>query len=170
MLSRLGLHGAAAPLTSTTPYYTPHILILNFLIAYAGTSTRFVKQSLGLDHNVNPREDLSVHGPRAVEKGRITQAQLDALRRLEAAHANAVEHFPFFGVAVAMATLSGVDARSVNTLGAVYTVVRVAYAVAYYKITTPRASYFRSLLWWAGNFTCMRLVWVAGRAINAGRH
>ena len=55
-----------------------------------------MKQKLGIDHNVSPREDLNKYGEKAVQSGKITAAQLRMLRRMESAHANAVEHFPFF--------------------------------------------------------------------------
>ena len=138
-------------------------------MTYAATSTRFITTNLGIDHNVNPREDLATHGPAAVKSGKITQQQLNRLKRLSAAHANAMEHFPFFVGAVLFATQAGLDAGLVNRYSLVYTVIRAAYALAYYYIEDHQKSFARSLLWWAGNVTCIRLFWFAGKAINAAR-
>lgn len=44
----------------------------------------------------SPRADLDKYGPAAVSKGKITQAQLDELHRQEAAHQNAMVHYPVF--------------------------------------------------------------------------
>lgn len=59
-------------------------------------STRGKKFFAGLDHNVAPREDLSKYGEAAVQAGKISRSALNKLKRQEAAHANAVEGFPFF--------------------------------------------------------------------------
>jgi len=158
--------GSNAVATPAPFYYSAHLLILNFLIAYIITATRIPKMLVGLDHNVHPREDLTVRGPKAVEKGRITQAQLDSLKRLQAAHENSIEHFPIFAVAIAMATLAGVDAHSVNSLGAVYTLLRVAYVIAYWKGSSVKISWIRSVVYWMSNMSCLRLIWLAGVMIN----
>lgn len=59
-------------------------------------STRGGKIRHGLDHNVSPREDLSKYGETAVKAGKLSRTTLNRLKRQEAAHANAVEGFPFF--------------------------------------------------------------------------
>lgn len=159
-----GSNAAAAPAPF---YYSAHLLILNFLIAYIFTATRIPKMLVGLDHNVNPREDLTVRGPKAVEKGKITQAQLDSLKRLQAAHDNSMEHFPLFAVAIVMATFAGVDAGSVNSLGAVYTFLRVAYVVVYWKGSSVKISWIRSVVYWMSNISCLRLIWLSGVMINS---
>jgi len=148
-------------------YYSAHLLILNFLLAYSFTATRIPKMLAGLDHNVNPREDLSVRGPRAVEKGKITQAQLDSLKRLQAAHDNSIEHFPLFASAIVMATFAGVSADAVNSLGVVYTLLRTAYVVAYWKGSSLKISWVRSVVYWASNISCLRLIWLAGVMVNS---
>jgi len=58
-------------------------------------STRGGKARHGLDHNVAPREDLSKYGEAAVQAGKLSRTTLNRLKRQEAAHANAVEGFPF---------------------------------------------------------------------------
>lgn len=59
-------------------------------------STRGAKFRLGLDHNTSPREDLNKYGEAAVQAGKVSRSTLNRLKRQEAAHANAVEGFPFF--------------------------------------------------------------------------
>lgn len=113
----------------------------------------------------------------------MTRTQLERLKRLEAAHSNCVEHFPFFfGTVVGsipgavdgddgwltvsklymtMAKLSG---SWVNGLGLGYTVARAAYVVAYYYIEGESASWLRTGLFWATNFICF-----VGIGKSAGR-
>jgi uncharacterized MAPEG superfamily protein len=59
-------------------------------------STRGTKMRLGLDHNVNPREDLTNYGEAAVRSGKISRRALDKLKRQESAHANAQEGYSLF--------------------------------------------------------------------------
>jgi len=150
-------------------YYSAHLLILNFLIAYSFSSTRIPKMLAGLDHNINPREDLAVRGTKAVEKGKITQTQLDGLKRLQAAHDNSIEHFPLFASAIVMAMFAGVSADSVNSLGLLYSLLRIAYIVAYWKGSSLKISWFRSVVYWAGNISCLRLIWLAGVMVNSSK-
>lgn len=165
IFARLGLR--ANPLSAPpVPSYAPHFIIFNFVLAHAVLSTRGIKIRMGIDHNVNPREDATVHGPAAVKAGKITQKQLDTLNRREAAHANAIENLPFFVGAMVMATVAKLDPGMVNRYAIFYTAVRIAYAVAYAQIEDKNASYARSVLWWAGNITCVRLFWFAGKSIN----
>lgn len=62
--------------------------------------------SLGIDHNASPREDLTKYGETAVQAGKIDRTTLNRLKRQEAAHANAVEGFPFFVGASTFLSLS----------------------------------------------------------------
>lgn len=79
------------------PYnYAASFIIGNFFLAYALFSTRFLKGYYKFDHNVLPRQDVDKYGPKAVKDGKLSQPALDMIRRNEGAHANAVEHFPFF--------------------------------------------------------------------------
>lgn len=169
LLTRLGLR--AAPTLSPTPIpsYTSHFIIANFLLSYVVGSARIQKMMLGIDNNVSPRGDLRKYGPEAVRSGKMTQRQLDKLERQQAAHENAVEHFPFFAAGMVFAVLAGLDQGMVNKYGLVYTLVRAAYLLAYAQIEEKRASYVRSVLWWAGNVTVIRLFWFAGKALNTAR-
>lgn len=111
----LGLR--AAPLTVIIPNYAPFFLGLHFFFAYGLLSSRTLKQWYGIDHNVSPRYDLAKYGDAAVASDKITQKQLDMLKRNESAHANAVENYAFFAGAVCLATAAGVDRTLINRAG-----------------------------------------------------
>jgi uncharacterized MAPEG superfamily protein len=82
------------------PCYAAGSIVYSFVFAYAAQSPRFIKLAYGLDHNVAPREDVAVYGDAAVKAGKLSRKQLALVKRVEAAHLNAVEHFPFFVGAV----------------------------------------------------------------------
>jgi hypothetical protein len=65
------------------------------MLSYILFSTRGVKRLYKIDHNTNPRDDVAKYGEQKVKDGKITRRQLDRLIRLEAAHQNAMGHFPF---------------------------------------------------------------------------
>ena len=63
---------------------------------------------------------------------RDTVASLPAAkRRAYAAHQNGFESFPFFAAAVIIATTQGASASTVNSLAALYIVLRGVHAVLY---------------------------------------
>ncbi|KAF1990083.1 hypothetical protein K402DRAFT_349176 [Aulographum hederae CBS 113979] len=167
ILTNLGLRANTASLP--IPSYTPHFIIGNFILAHALTSLRGTKILAGIDNNVCPREDLDRFGPAAVKSGKMTQAQLDTLKRRQAAHANAVENYPFFLGAMIFAELAGLEPAVVNRYAVVYTVIRTVYAVLYARVEKKVLSYLRSVCWWVGNITCFRLIWFAGKALEAKR-
>lgn len=144
----------------------PYYLVGHFIFAYAVLSTRGAKNYLKLDHNVNPRQDVTKYGQQAVTKGKLTQRQLNFLQRNEACHANSTEHYPVFAAAVLFATTTLVDVGKINYMCAIYTMSRVVYAVAYFAFESHGLSYIRSLAWWSGNFACLNLLWAAGKALN----
>jgi len=158
LATNLGLRAASSSPTLSTTNYSPAFLAFHFIFAYGILSSRTLKQWYGIDHNASPREDLSKHGDAAVQSGKITQKQLDMLRRNEAVHANAVENYTFFVGAVAFATFAGVDRVCVNRAGLMYTVARVAYGVVYILIGHDVWSQFRGVLWWVGNLSCLYLL------------
>ncbi|KAI5199906.1 hypothetical protein E4T39_05937 [Aureobasidium subglaciale] len=165
-LTNLGLtaNNSLAPL----PNYGPQFLLANFLLSYVLTTTRFQKSSYGCDNNINPRYDLE--SPRAeqlVSKGKLTQAQLEQLRRIQSAHSNSMEHYTVFTAAVLCSLIAKLDSGMLNRYATIYTLVRAAYFYVYRQNTTKQAAYGRSLLWWAGNIVCIRLFWFAGKALNA---
>jgi uncharacterized MAPEG superfamily protein len=61
-------------------------------------------QYYGLDHNANPREDLSKYGELMIKEGKITRSRLQMIKRWESASANALENYPLFigGVLLAL--------------------------------------------------------------------
>lgn len=139
-----------------------------------------------------PRGDTARKGEAAVQRRRISRAQLALLERNEGLHANAIEHLPLFVSSVVrigtsasgshsaadrthpahtlpqlLAVVGGLPASQINRFAAKYLAVRVAFAVAYLGITDLRASFIRTGLWWTGNVLCFRTLVAATRALNA---
>ncbi|KAK7750984.1 hypothetical protein SLS62_007117 [Diatrype stigma] len=146
--STLGLRAASSALLDTATNHAPAYLCFHFIFAYAVLSSRPLKQWYGLDHNESPRYDLLKYGDAAVASGTITQAQLEMMRRAEAASANAVENYTFFVAAMSFATLAGLERDVINKAGLVYTIARVAYAAAYILIGHPLWCQVRGFTWW----------------------
>lgn len=156
----------AAFFGSGAPTYLPYFAIGQFVFGHLVLSTRGPKVALGIDHNVNPTRDLEVYGKRLVEKGKITQAQLDKLYRREAAHQNTISNLPFFWFAAGFAQLAGLPHPFINKLCVIYSLARAIYAYAYIHTTKHKFSYVRSLAWWAGNFTCFYALYATGKVMN----
>lgn len=149
------------------PNQSPYHVIFHFFFAYCILSSRGLKAFLKLDHNVSPREDISKYGEKAVADGKITRRQLNLLRRNEAAHANSVEHFPFFVGSVLFATVAGVGNESINATCWTYGMSRVLYAASYLLVERNFwLSYVRSASWWASNYCCIWLLWESGKGLN----
>jgi uncharacterized MAPEG superfamily protein len=165
LATALGLRTADAGLSS--PNWAPGLLSWQFFFAYGLLSSRTLKQLYGLDHNASPREDLAKYGDAAVRSGKITQKQLDMLRRNESAHANSVENYALFGVAMGFATFAGVEPHLINRAGLLYTTVRLAYGAAYILIDHEVWSQIRGVTWWTGNLSCLWLLYRAGLKLNA---
>lgn len=165
LLTNLGLR-ASSTFGAQIPNYAPHFLIGNFLMTYVFFSTRPAKLLAKIDDNISPRGDL-IKADRAVKEGKLTQERLDQIKRLQSAHENGMEHYSVFVGALAMAVSAHVDNATVNKYALIYTVVRAAYTASYYYLTTKSASRIRSVLWWAGNITCIRLLWFAGQSLNS---
>ena len=122
-----------------------------------------------IDHNISPREDLVKYGDKYVQDGKITRSQLNLLQRNEAAHANAMEHFPLFVASVLFASLGAVSNQRINAGCLAYGISRVIYSVAYLSVGRDvRLSYVRSLSWWASTWSCLWLLWESGKGLNAG--
>ncbi|KAK0936081.1 hypothetical protein LTR29_012359 [Friedmanniomyces endolithicus] len=165
LLTALGLR-AASPL-SPVPNLAASYIITHFALAYLFLASRTLKQIYSVDHNVSPREDLGKYGDAAVRNGKITQRQLEQLKRMESASANSVENFTLFVGAMLFGTMAGVPATDVNATGLAYTVARCGYAIAYVLIDAPSLSQVRGVCWWVGSSTCLRLLWVGGVALNS---
>ncbi|KAL4888991.1 hypothetical protein BDV59DRAFT_187665 [Aspergillus ambiguus] len=159
----LGLR--AVPPTTPITNYGPAFLGFNFFFAYGLLSSRTLKQFYGIDHQEAPREDLSKYGEAAVRDGKITRAQLDMLKRNEAAHANAVENFTLLVASVLSASHAGVPAQTINAAAASYTLARAVYGAVYILIGHRHWSQVRGLVWWWGNLSCLFLLWKAGESI-----
>lgn len=85
------------PQTSSSSFAAPAaFLAWNWFYAYGVLASRTLKQWYGIDHNGNPRQDLNKYGAAAVREGKLTQAQLETVQRMEAASANSVEGYTFF--------------------------------------------------------------------------
>lgn len=141
-------------------------LIANALWSHTLSSSRALKFILKLDNHVSPRADLDKVGSRAVLEGKITQAQLDMVKRNDAAHANSMEHFPIFATAMVLAQVAGLPAQDVNFVGFVYTVLRLAFWANYVMSRTVGGAALRPVFWWGSNLVCLRLIWRAGVSLS----
>lgn len=162
----LGLHATDS---LAAPNRAPFFVLFHFIFAYVVLAPRPAKIYLKLDHNVSPREDLTKYGDAAVKSGKISQRQLNFLKRNEACHANSMEHFPVLVAAVVMAILAGLPNETLNRACVWYTAARLVYAVSYLTAEDRASSMVRSVAWWVGNGTCIRLLWLSGKAMSGGR-
>lgn len=166
LATALGLR--ASPLSSLpTPNYAPAFVGFHFFFAYCVLAPRHLKQLYGIDHNVSPREDLTKYGEAAVKSGKITQKQLNMMRRTESAQANSIENFVLFVGAVGFATIAGVEGELVNRAALVYTIARVVYGFVYITVDKLSLSLIRSTSWWVGNISCLWLLYRAGGKLNS---
>jgi uncharacterized MAPEG superfamily protein len=162
LATALGLHaGHGIPVANYAPYHA----MFNFIWAHIITSSRALKLRYGLDHNVNPREDVARFGEKAVQDGKITRQQLNRLKRNEAAHANAIEHYPVFVACILFATVSKVPNETINRACAIYSIARIVHTIAYVSVDKWKHSWIRSLAWWISNFSCIYLFWQSGKTL-----
>ncbi|KAI1821623.1 hypothetical protein F4861DRAFT_451046 [Xylaria intraflava] len=160
----LGLRAAEAG--QSVHSWAPGLLTWQFVYAYGLLSSRTLKQWYGIDHNVSPREDLAKYGDAAVRSGKITQKQLDMLKRNESAHANSVENYTLFVAALGFATFAGVETHLVNRAGLIYVTARFVYGLVYVFIDRDPWSQIRGVAWWVGNLSCLWLLYRAGGKLN----
>lgn len=167
LATTLGLRAASPNIQpgNLAGYY----MIFHFLFAYAGLSSRPWKQYYRIDHNVSPREDLSKYGESAISKGKLTQKQLNQMKRVEGAHANSVEHYTVFIGAMLWATITRLPDTTINASALVYTLARFTYAVSYIFVDEVKLSQLRGIAWWVSNITCLRLFWLGAKAINGSQ-
>lgn len=76
--------------------WAPAFILLNWFYAYCNLSPRFAKMSVGLDHNLSPREDIAKYGEAAVQGGKLSRQRLEQIKRMQSAHENSVEGFTLF--------------------------------------------------------------------------
>lgn len=88
------------------------------------------------------------------------------IKRWGFAHANAIESYPFFTSAVLLGLHAKVETGTLNGIMALYTIARLAYAVAYVMIESDTTSQIRGLLWWVGNLCCLSMMWMAGKKLQ----
>lgn len=111
-ITKLGLR-ATGDVSSITNY-TPAFLAFHFIFACGILSSRTLRQYYGIDHMASPRCDLKDFGEDAVRTWKITQRQLEMLKRHESACANAVENYTLLVGALCLATISGVNGKTIN--------------------------------------------------------
>ncbi|EME44079.1 hypothetical protein DOTSEDRAFT_130948 [Dothistroma septosporum NZE10] len=148
------------------PSYGGHYLIFHFMWAYVVLSSRVWKMYYHIDHNVSPRDDLVKYGSIAVQRGKITQAKLDQIRRVENCHANSMEHYPVFAAAIIFAHVAGVETSAINRIGLSYTVARLLYSASYVFNSNAKFAVLRGVSWWTSNVICINALWSAGKAMN----
>jgi uncharacterized MAPEG superfamily protein len=164
LFTALGLRPSS--LLTPAPTYTGYYIIFNFVFAYAGLSARALKFHYRLDHNVAPRQDIATYGEAALKAGKINQQQLNMLKRNQAAHENAVENFPLFVGALLYAHHCGLPTTTINASALVYSFVRLVYGAVYVWGKSPTVSWMRTVCWWTGNITCLRLFWIGTKLLN----
>lgn len=64
-----------------------------------------------------------------------------------------------------LAVVAGVPNEQINTIGAWYTLSRVAFSLLYWYIDSPALSYLRSVAWWSGNISCITALVQAGKKL-----
>jgi hypothetical protein len=84
-------------------------IVAAYVLSHVVCSTRLLKNIYGIDDNVCPRGDTARKGEAAVQRRRISRAQLALLERNEGLHANAIEHLPLF-IGSVVSELQGVAA------------------------------------------------------------
>lgn len=66
---------------------------------------------------------------------------------------------------VLLSVVAGVPHKTINTIGAWYTLSRVAYSLCYSYIESRGPSYLRSVAWWSGNISCITGLVLAGKRL-----
>ena len=128
-------------------------------------SSRLPLASLGLAHNVYPRDDLST------ATTTLPPSEAAKLKRREAAHVNGLENFPLFAAAMIVGNDAGLDSGTLNLCGVGYLVCRGVYSWLYVTVTKEKTSYARydavrgrglswglmgrTAFWWIGNAFCV---------------
>jgi uncharacterized MAPEG superfamily protein len=91
-------------------------------------------------------------------------SQLSFLERAAAAHTNGIEFFVFFGIAVAIARISGVAAPLVASATTLAVVTRAIYTVVYLFGANEFFGLIRSICWAVGVAVACSLFWMASVA------
>lgn len=142
------------PMLAVNPYES---LFWTMLVAYVPMGLRLIIQVTSpvdsLDNFDNPRK---------------IAAQLDATnplsRRLNHAHMNSLEHFPFFAAGVLAAMQVGVNSAIVTDHCIIYLASRAVYCTLYALQVVPIISPLRSGVWFVGTVAVAKLLLLAGQA------
>ncbi|ETS74780.1 hypothetical protein PFICI_13264 [Pestalotiopsis fici W106-1] len=164
LATTLGLRAASAG--AFVPNHAAGYLAFNFAWSYLALASRHLKQLWGIDHQSAPRDDIAKYGEAAVRSGKITQSQLNMLKRNEAAYANSVENYTLLVGAIGLATAAGVAPEAINRAGLVYSIARVAYGFWYVLVENDTLALVRALFWYIGNGSCLYLLWKAGELLT----
>ena|SRR5579859_4097232 len=136
------------------PNYSIYTIPLAYLLVSA-VSPRGVLMSLGLGHNVYPREDIDKAA------AQLPPAEAAKIKRREAAHKNGHENFPLFAAAMIVGNDAGLDSGTLNLLGVGYLICRGVYTWCYVNLDTERKSWARYNLY--GPLSCVG-PWAGGSA------
>lgn len=148
----------------------------NWFYAYVVLATRHFKQYYGIDHQASPRQDLKKYGEIAVREGKMTQAQLDQIYRVEAASANSTEGFILFtasgmftgmmllhkqanDVSVLFGMITGVPSTTMKTACTVYTISRTLYGFSYVFLSDDTWAISRVIPWYAASGSCLYILY-----------
>ncbi|KAG0261554.1 hypothetical protein DFQ27_002914 [Actinomortierella ambigua] len=102
-------------------------------------------------NNVNPRDHVER------QKGNMSKEAFQLIKRLDAAHQNALEITPFYMAAVLAALYSGMDKGRVAQLSGLFIVSRTFYTAFYIFGVNEIIASARSLSFFACIYACGRL-------------
>ncbi|KAL9041083.1 MAG: hypothetical protein Q9214_004235 [Letrouitia sp. 1 TL-2023] len=131
------------PLSKNYSFYTiPVYCILTYLPYWYSVLTI---QNASKDRwdNANPKSTKHID---SVQKS-VSSETFGRYERGKAAHNNGLENFPLLIVAVVMGNMAHLSFPMLNGMFGAFVLLRVAYTVAYIKISGVNASYLRSMMW-----------------------
>ena len=131
------------PLSKNYSFYTiPVYCILTYLPYWYSVLT-IQNSSKDRWDNANPKSTKHID---SVQKS-VTADTYGRYERGKAAHNNGLENFPLLIAAVVMSNMARLDFGMLNGMFGVFFALRIAYTVAYIRISGVNASYFRSMMW-----------------------
>ncbi|KAG8972413.1 hypothetical protein FRC05_010124 [Tulasnella sp. 425] len=157
----------------------PYTLDTPGLSLYAVIGLFFTVQWPHVQKLVSAKNALKVHRgelncePRMIidrcQTKEIPQPGLERLRRMQSAHLNGTESFPFWLGTIIAANAFGVDAKTTNVVSAYLFVARCAYNYFYiYNDGRSRGmAGARSMTWMSTNIACFYLLVKAANMLMA---
>ncbi|EFI27052.1 hypothetical protein CC1G_07630 [Coprinopsis cinerea okayama7 len=115
------------------------------LMAPAFQKRSLLVASMKLD-NVAPRSNTAKY----LASDKVDPALKAKVERLDGAHANGLESFPLWGIAVLFGAYAGIDQSMLNKAAMVYVTSRLAFNYLYAVQTTEFLGRMRSLVWAVG--------------------